>query len=116
MWTEPLHQARIARIFDHDRMKKVSVATIKSQGSETDSGSAENRNRKEINRVAQTFVILQRVRHDADYNLEAPLDPADAKALVEDANEAFVAWDTARNSEAAKEYLFSMLFKERERI
>ena len=117
-WNEPLHQARIARIFEHERMKKVSGTTIKSMDAEIDLGdsnSIEIVSRTELAKVAQSFIVLQQARHDADYNLEKPLDPADAMAQVNRANSAFVSWETARNSEFAKEYLFSLLFKEKER-
>jgi len=117
-WNEPLHQARIARIFEHERMKKVSGATIKSMGAEIDFGDSNSTDvisRTELAKVAQSFVILQQARHDADYNLEKPLDPADAMAQVNQANSAFVSWEMTRNSEFAKEYLFSLLFKEKER-
>lgn len=118
-WNEPLHQARIARIFEHERMKKVSGATIKSIGIGTDPGdsnSIEVIRRTELTKVAQSFIILQQARYDADYNLENPLDPADAVAQINRANSAFVSWETARDSEAAKEYLFALLFKEKERL
>ena len=104
-WSEPLHQARIARIFEHERMKKVSGATIKTMGTEIDprdSNSIEVISRTELTKVAQSFIILQQARHDADYNLEKPLDPADAAALVNLANSAFVSWEMTRNSEVAK--------------
>ena len=117
-WNEPLHQARIARIFEHERMKKVSGATIKSMGAEIDSGDSNSTgviSRTDLTKVAQSFIILQQARHDADYNLEKPLDPADAEAQVNLANSAFVSWEMTRNSEFAKEYLFSLLFKEKER-
>jgi uncharacterized protein (UPF0332 family) len=117
-WSEPLHQPRIARIFEHERMKKVSAATIKSMGTEIDRGdsnSIEVISRTELTKVAQSFIILQQARHDADYNLEKPLDPADALAQVNRANSTFVSWETTRTSEVAKEYLFSLLFKEKER-
>jgi hypothetical protein len=117
-WNEPLHQARIARIFEHERMKKVSGATIKSIGADidpVDSNSIEGISRTELTKVAQSFIILQQARHDADYNLEKPLDPAHAMARVNRANAAFVSWEMTRNSEVAKEYLFSLLFKEKER-
>ena len=118
-WSEPLHQARIARIFEHERMKKVSGLTIKSMGTEIDPrdiNSIEVISRTELTKVAQSFIILQQARHDADYNLEKPLDPAEAIAEVNRANSAFVSWEMTSNSEAAKEYLFSLLFKEKERL
>src|SRR5450432_2002320 len=67
-WSEPLHQARIARIFEHERMKKVSVATIKSMGFEIDPGnssSIEVISPTELTKVARSFIVLQQARHDA---------------------------------------------------
>jgi len=81
-WKEPLHQARIARMFEHERMKKVSGATIRSMGAEVDPGdsmSPELAFRNELTKVAQSFIILQQARHDADYNVEKPLDSAAAE-------------------------------------
>lgn len=65
--------------------------------------------------MARSFIFLQQARHDADYNLEKPLDRADAISQVDRAKSAFVSWEKTRNSEVAKEYLFSLLFKEKER-
>ena len=117
-WSEPLHQARIARMFEHERMKRVSGATIKRMGSEIDRGDSNSIKiieRTELTNVAQAFIILQQARHDADYNLEKPLDRDDAIEMVDQANSAFASWEMTRNSEVAKEYLFSLLFKEKER-
>jgi len=117
-WSDPIHQARIGRMFEHARMKKISAATIKSGGGETNHGasnSMEVTRRTELTNVAQSFIILQQARHDADYNLDRPLDPADAVAQVDQAHSAFVSWGIASDSEAAREYLFSLLFNEKER-
>lgn len=65
--------------------------------------------------MAQTFIHLQQARHDADYNLERPLDPPDAMAHVDQAESAFAFWRAASDSSAAGEYLFSLLFTEKER-
>ena len=105
-------------MFEHKRMKDVSAATIKSFGAETASGAGspeELRQRTELTKVPQAFIILQQARHDADYNLEHSLDPADAVAQVDRANSGFISWKNASDSEAAREYLFSLLFKEKER-
>jgi len=56
---------------------------------------------------------LQQARHDADYNLEELLDPADALAMVNRANSTFISWEMTRDSEIAKDYLFSLLFKDK---
>ena len=80
-----------------------------------ESNSIQAISRTELTKVAQSFIILQQARHDADYNLEKPLDPADAIAQVNRADSAFVSWEMTRVSEVAKEYLFSLLFREKER-
>jgi hypothetical protein len=117
-WSEPLHQARISRIFEHDRMKKVSGVTIKRVAAVIDPGhpnSIEAISRVELAKVAEAFVRLQQARHDADYDLEEPLAQADANTHVKQANFAFISWEKTRDSDLAKEYLFSLLFKEKER-
>jgi hypothetical protein len=58
---------------------------------------------------------LQQARHDADYNLERSLDPADAVAQVDRTNSAFVSWGMVQDSDVARGYLFSLLFREKER-
>ncbi len=111
-WGDPIHRARMARMFEHDRMKKVSGATIKGLGSRIDQGEADA---IELSKVAQAFINLQQARHDADYNLERLLDPAVAVAQVERAKAAFISWEVSENSEVAREDLFLLLFKEKER-
>ena len=105
-------------MFEHERMKKISGSTIKNLGGETgpgDSGTVEVTCRTELTKVAQAFIILQQARHDADYNLEGPFNPADAMAHVDRANSAFASWKVACDSDAAREFMFSLLFKEKER-
>jgi hypothetical protein len=117
-WTDPLHRARIGRIFEHRRMKEVCAATIKSAGSEIGAkapSSKEDLQLQDLKKVAQTFISLQQARHEADYNLDGPLDSVDAQAQVNLAQSAFEAWRTANDSEAAKEFLFLLLFREKER-
>jgi hypothetical protein len=117
-WSDPVHQARIGRMFEHERMKKVSADTIQSVlANEVPKrlDSHESARRAELLRVAQGFIVLQQARHDADYNLARPLDPADAATLVDRANSCFAAWEVAQDSEAAREYLFLLLFKEKDR-
>ncbi len=96
-------------------MKEVSRKFIVGPGFEQRyGGDAETKKLlSELSSVAQSFVQLQQARHEADYNLEKPLDPADAESKVNLANAAFVAWERTSHSEFAREYMFSLLFKER---
>ena len=97
-------------------MKRVSGATIKALGTEIAPSDAKSSEvSAELTRVAQSFIILQQARHDADYNLEKPLDRDDAIELVDQANSAFASWEMTCDSDVAKEFLFSLLFKDKER-
>jgi uncharacterized protein (UPF0332 family) len=81
-WNDPLHHARIGRMFEHERMKKISGATIKSIRAASDRkypNAIEVTRRTELTNVAQAFIILQQARHDADYNLDQPLTADDAR-------------------------------------
>jgi len=105
-------------MFEPARMKKISAATIKSAGGESGPGASHSMEvtlRMELKNVAQSFILLQQARHDADYDLDPPLDPADAVAQVDQALSAFESWGIASDSDAAREYLFSLLFNEKER-
>ena len=117
-WNDPPHQARIARLFEHERMKKVSGETIKrleNQAGPSGQNFIDIPGRSELTKVAQSFIVLQQARHLADYNLEMPLDRAKAAGWVDSAESAFTSWEIASESEVAKEYLFCLLFKEKER-
>jgi hypothetical protein len=118
-WSDPLHQARIGRIFEHERMRRISAATVKSLEAKTGAGAstslAESTLLSELKAVAQSFIVLQQARVDADYNLEHSLEPDYASGQVARANAAFESWKIAGDSEAAREYMFSLLFKEKER-
>ena len=86
-WNEPQRWARIARMFEHARMKQVSEDAIRGNGTEISE-------RAELQQVAQSFINLQQARHDADYNLEKPFEPADALVLIERAKLAFDSWES----------------------
>ena len=117
-WGDSNHHARIGRMFEHKRMKEISAATIKSFGAQSgtaDSNLQEVTMRRELTKVAHAFIILQQARHDADYNLEHQLDPADAVAQVDRAESSFAAGKISQESDAAREFLFLLLFKDKDR-
>ena len=116
-WKHADQHARLARAFDHKRMKDASTAILKEIGNvlsqATDGGDAEQAFRFRLSTVAQAFVDLQQARHKADYDIGEPFQPLDAAVGVAQARLAFVTWAEVRDKPIAPRYLYSLLFKDR---
>jgi len=63
----------------------------------------------DIRLVARTFVDLQGLRHDADYNRSRRFTRIEALAAAQRSRLAFAAWNSVRDHYAAKGYLVSLL-------
>ena len=77
-WKHPDHRSRLARAFDHKRMKDASTAILKEIGDvqnlESAEATPEQAFRFRVSTVAQAFVDLQQARHKADYDIEEPFN------------------------------------------
>lgn len=58
-----------------------------------------------LSRVARTFVDLQRLRNNADYNLAMSFERHEVLRHVQSAREAFEHWDRVRDSDGARIFL-----------
>jgi hypothetical protein len=116
-WRHADQHARLARSFDHKRMKDASTATLKEMGNipiqPTAGADAEQAARFRLSTVAQAFVDLQQARHKADYDVEEPFQPLDAALDVAQARLAFTAWSEVGDQPMAQRYLYLLLFKDR---
>ncbi|MGD1071436.1 MAG: hypothetical protein ABSB15_14945 [Bryobacteraceae bacterium] len=116
-WKHADEHARLARAFDHKRMKDASMAILKEIGtvpSQVTAGAdTEQASRFRLSTVAQAFVDLQQARHKADYDIGEPFGPVDAAVDVAQARLAFVTWAGVRDEPIAQRYLYSLLFKDR---
>jgi hypothetical protein len=116
-WKHADQHARMARAFDHKRMKDASTAILKEIGNipgpATAGADPEQASRFRLSTVAQAFVDLQQARHKADYDIEEPFQPVDAAVDVAQAHLAFVTWADVRDEPPAQRYLYSLLFKDR---
>jgi hypothetical protein len=116
-WKHADQRARLARTFDHRRMKDASTAILKEIGGvqslATTGGEDEQASRFRLSAVAQAFVDLQQARHKADYDTGEPFPPLDAAVDVAQARLAFVTWFEVRDELVARRYLYSLLFKDR---
>jgi len=75
-WKHPDHRSRLARTFDHKRMKDASNAILKEISSvQNQDGDPQQDLRFRLSTVAQAFVDLQQARHKADYDIEEPFQP-----------------------------------------
>lgn len=104
----------IARAYNHKSMKDVSAEIAR--------GQAPQLVREfvpvvpdDLQVVAQALVDLQQARHQADYDTRPThgFTRESAGALIQQAGEAFAAWNRVRNDAAAEVYLLAMLLKAR---
>jgi uncharacterized protein (UPF0332 family) len=116
-WKHADQHARLARAFDHKRMKDASTAILKEIGSFSNQVAAgadtDQASRFRLSTVAQAFVDLQQARHKADYDIGEPFGPVDAAVDVAQARLAFATWAEVRDEPLAQRYLYSLLFKDR---
>jgi hypothetical protein len=116
-WKHADQHARLARSFDHKRMKDASTAILKEMGNipiqSIEGADAEQAARFRLSTVAQAFVDLQQARHKADYDVGEPFGPVDAAVDVAQARLAFVIWADVRDEPLAQRYLYSLLFRDR---
>jgi hypothetical protein len=63
--------------------------------------------------VSNTFAYLQEKRHVADYDLTIKLSIFDVTADLSAAILAFESWKRIKEEQSARDYLFSLLFKDR---
>jgi len=107
LWTVPEHRSRLARQFDHRRMREASEACARECSKSSEVGIAR------LCRVANAFVRAQQSRHKADYDRATVVTQAEAEWEVWLVELAFFDWPEVREQPAAKDYLFSLLFRER---
>ena len=116
-WKHADQHARLARTFDHKRMKDASTAVLKEIGNLPNQAAAgadtEQASRFRLSTVAQAFVDLQQARHRADYDIGEPFGSVDAAVDVAQARLAFVTWAEVRHEPLAQRYLYSLLFRDR---
>jgi hypothetical protein len=117
-WKHADQHARLARSFDHKRMKDASTAILKELGdipiqSTAGANAGQQVARFRLSTVAQAFVDLQQARHKADYDVGEPFGPVDAAVDVAQARLAFATWADVRDEPLAQRYLYSLLFRDR---
>jgi uncharacterized protein (UPF0332 family) len=107
-WKGVHQRSQMARGFDHGPMKDASKKTVNKQFDPADAAIA-----AQLKTVAQAFVDLQQNRHSADYSYLKKWSRTEVQSHVDTATTAFASWRTIQHEKLAKDYLISMLIRER---
>jgi len=100
---------RIQRWFEHAKIKEICGRFLKPKLEQPLLGLIGESASPQLQTVCRNFVILQDARHEADYNLSYAIDFAEALKLWNSAAEAFIAWDSIRNTAEANIFILSLL-------
>ena len=103
-------RAQLERAFEHRQMNQVAKAVASGQWK---GWSGLTSLPAELLIVAESFVTLQQVRHEADYNNAKVWTQTEAITQVSAAQNAFAAWRKIKATDVANEYLLSLLVKEK---
>ena len=110
---DPTLRSRVARSFQHDRMKQVCQEY--SDANKDAAGQLKIRTGAiipaQLQNIGNAFVLLQNARHLADYDLDAALTHAEADNHVVTAEIAFLDWTTIQTDPAAGVFLTEVFLR-----
>lgn len=101
--------ALLSRTFDHSKMKEVSGQFLGDKLPERIQSKAAYQTPADLKAVAATFIKLQQLRHEADYNLDQQYSRPQVDQLIREVETAFASWGRVRNSDDARLYLSCFL-------
>jgi hypothetical protein len=106
--------ARIFRTLNHAEMKRASVMIGNGKlPKAVQDPDVSYTVPADLKIVADTFVTLQQVRHQADYDLSRVFRREETVSYIEAARQAFEAWDRVRKTDDARMYLACFLLWKR---
>jgi uncharacterized protein (UPF0332 family) len=103
-WKRPDQRAKLARVFEHRRMKQASAKVLSEDFSGQDPQTVST-----LRTVADAFIRLQDFRHRADYDNTFTLTPIEALRQIALASDAFASWNAIRKERIAQDYLLALL-------
>jgi len=103
-WKNDAQRMRLARSFEHGKMKKVSDAVVHLKFSGHDRQIVAG-----LKNVADAFASLQEARHGADYDGARKWSRTEVLGIVKQADTAFGTWREIQNEAIAQDYLLSLL-------
>lgn len=107
-WSESELRPLLSRIFEHGKMKQ---ACYKLSGGNSKIPPFEKRAAPEdhLLAVANTFILAQERREDADYDVALPWSRRQVEAQIESVADAFRSWMAIRDKPDSQEFLVLLL-------
>ena len=105
-WKKPRQRAALARAFDHRKMKVACGRTSGRQSPHSDSASG-----KHLRNVARTFVDLQELRHEADYDNSRVWTRTEVLEDIKLVRLAFASWHAIERETTAEDFLLQLLIQ-----
>jgi uncharacterized protein (UPF0332 family) len=103
-WKRTDQRTKLARTFEHGRMKQASIKTVKEEFSGQSAQTV-----MDLQKVADAFIRLQDFRHKADYDNTFTLTHTEALRQIALASDAFASWSAIRKEKIAQDYLLALL-------
>ena len=102
-WSVIRQRSILARMFDHGKMKKICEDHVNQFFSSGSPAAG-----LQLMKVAQTFAMLQQMRHTADYDNAFNWERTNTISQIDLVAEAFKDWRAIRETEEAQDYLLTM--------
>jgi uncharacterized protein (UPF0332 family) len=109
-WKRTDQRAKLARAFEHGRMKQASIKTLGQIKAPSDNLSRQDPQKvSKLNTVADASTRLQDFRNKADCDNSFTLTPIEALRQIALASDAFASWHSIRKETVAQDYLLALL-------
>lgn len=110
---DPAMAALVCRTINHADIKRVSVRFGANQLPKSLRDGGPHATPPDLKLVADTFVRLQSLRHEADYDRSRTFSRVDVMSAIDEARIAFEAWSRVRQTDNALLYQACFLLWER---
>jgi uncharacterized protein (UPF0332 family) len=105
-WKKPRQRAALARAFDHRKMK-IACGRASAQRFPHSSSASGNH----LRNVARTFVDLQELRHEADYDNSRVWTRTEVLEDIKLVGLAFASWQAIEGEDIAEDFLLLLLIQ-----
>jgi uncharacterized protein (UPF0332 family) len=106
-WRIARHRSKLARAFEHGKMKSACSDTVKQLRSRKYASA------QKLKSVAEAFVELQQHRHTADYDNSKKWTRTDVLAQIQSVQAAFDSWGQVAHEQIAEDFLLQLLIRQR---
>lgn len=106
-WKIARQRPKLARVFEHGKMKSACSETVKQLQSRKDASA------QRVKAVADAFVKLQQHRHTADYDNSRKWTRTDVLAQIQSVQAAFDTWGQIAPEQIAEDFLLQLLTRQR---